>query len=203
MVDFAFISDKNVCSQGAPSNYLCTDESGARYTGRPQPNDETSSGFAWSTARLVLGYERLLTGGLTVGALAGYALAFSPSPAGRSALSPLHLEARVSYAFGSDPYSDAGDRFVPYLFASAGLAQIDSHVIIRVNEIPCQARVSPACKRDLDVHRRIGNVFATVGGGVRYRIEGGHALRAAMRGTLVFGHGGLVVSPELVYELGF
>jgi hypothetical protein len=202
IADFAFLSDANICSPGAATNYYCTDENGVRYTGRPQPNNDVSPGFAASTARLVLGYERLLFGGLTAGALAGYAFAFRGSPSGRSALTPLHQEARDSYTFGSAPYADAGDRFNPFVFVSMGVAQIDSHVVIRVNEIPCGSRVSPACKRDLDVYRRLGNVFTTVGGGVRYRIEGRHGLRAAMRATMVFGEGGFVLSPELVYELG-
>lgn len=203
MVDFAFVSDANVCSPGAPSQYYCSDEGGARYLGRPQPNDDISRGFALSTARLVLGYERLLIAGLSAGAFAGFAVPFAGAPAGRSAMAPGHLEARASYAFGASPYSDTGDRFVPYAFVSLGAAQMDSHVVIRVNEVPCASKVAPACKRDLDVNRRAGNLFTSLGGGVRVRLEGRHALRAGARAIVVLGSaGGFALSPELVYELG-
>jgi hypothetical protein len=202
IADFAYLSDANICSPGAPSNYYCTDEAGARYTGHPQPNDDVSSGFAFSTTRLVLGYERLIFGGLTAGALAGYAFRFAPEAKGRKAFFPLHLEARATYTFGDAPYEDGGPRFHPFVFVAFGAAQVDTHVIIRVNEIPCEARVSPACKRDLNAFRTIGNVFTTLGGGVRVRIEGRHALRAGLRATLMFGEPGFVTSPEVVYELG-
>lgn len=203
MADFAFMSDANICSPGAPSSYFCTDESGARYTGRPQPNDDVSAGFVPSTARLAVGYDRLLFGGLTAGALAGFALPFSGAPEGRSAMFPLHLEARATYTFGPDPYLDEGaTRLHPFAFASLGLAEIDSSVVIRVYEIPCGPRAAPACKRDLDAHRRVGRLFGTLGGGVRYRIEGRHALRAAVRTTLVFDQTTFVFSPEVAYEFG-
>lgn len=203
MIDWSFLADANVCAPGAPSNYFCTDENGARYGGRPQPNDDVSSGFALSTGRLVLGYERLLFGGFTAGALAGFAFGFGGTPDGRAGMLPLHLEVRGTYTFGDGPYLDASaDRFHPFVFGSLGFAQYDTTVTIRVYEIPCEVRAAPACRRDLDAHRRVGNLFMTVGGGVRYRIENNHALRAAVRTTLVFDLGSFIVSPELTYELG-
>jgi hypothetical protein len=203
MIDLSFISDANVCAPGAPSNYACTDENGARYGGRPQPNDDISSGFALSTGRLVLGYERLLFGGLTVGAFAGFAFGFGGVPEGRSGMFPLHLEARGTYTFGDGPYVDGSpERFHPFVFGSVGLAEYDTTVTIRVYEIPCEVRAAPACRRDLDAHRRVGKIFTTIGGGIRYRIEKNHALRAAVRTTIVFDLGSFVVSPELTYEFG-
>ena len=116
---------------------------------------------------------------------------------------PLHLEARGTYTFGDDPYVDIGAaRLHPFVFASLGMAEVDSTVTIRVYEIPCQARAGPACRHDLDAHRRVGKFFTTLGGGVRYRIEGRHALRAAVRTTIIFDQGSFVFSPELAYELG-
>jgi hypothetical protein len=201
--DFSFLSDKNICSPGAPASYLCTDETGAGYTGRPQPNDDVSSGLAPSTARLLLGYERVLFAGLSAGALAGLALPFSGAPEGRSGMFPLHFEARGTYTFGTDPFLDDGpERFHPYAFLGLGLAQFDTKVAIRVYEIPCSVRAAPACKRDLDAHRRVGSLFTTLGGGVRFRLEGRHALRAGLRATLVFDETSFVFSPEVGYELG-
>lgn len=200
--DLAYMTDANICSPGAPSNYYCTDESGAHYTGHPQPNDNVASGFAYSTTRLVLGYERLLFAGFSAGAFAGYAFRFAPTPEGRKAFFPLHLEARATYTFGRAPFEDDGDRLAPFVFLAFGVAQVDTHVVIRVNEIPCEAKVSPACKRDLDAFRLTGNVFTTLGGGVRFRIEGPHAILGAMRATALFGDGGFVLSPEIAYQFG-
>lgn len=204
MVDFTFISDANICSPGAPSAYFCSDERGDRYVGRPQPNRDVSQGFAPSTMRLVLGYERLLFAGLSVGAFAGVAFPFVGAPNGRPSMWPLHLEARVSYMFGAAPYEDTGARFAPFVFASLGAAQLDSHVSIKVTEIPCGTDGSQTCQRDLDVNRRAKTVFTSLGGGVRFRVIDGHALRAGLRGMLVFGsEGAFAFSPELAYELGF
>jgi hypothetical protein len=105
MMDFAFISDANICSPGAPSSYFCTDETGARYAGRPQPNEDVTPGFALATGRIVLGYERVLVAGLSAGAFAGFAFGFAGVPEGRSSLFPIHLEARATYTFGKDPYA--------------------------------------------------------------------------------------------------
>jgi hypothetical protein len=202
MGDFAYLTDANVCSPGAPSNYYCTFQ-GARYTGHPQPNSVVSKGFAYSTTRLVLGYERLLYAGLTAGVFAGYALRLAPEANGRKAFFPLHLEGRATYTFGAAPYEDEGDRFNPFVFVSLGVAQVDTHVVIRVNEIPCESQILPACKRDLDVFRTVGDGFATLGGGLRVRVVGNQALRAAVRATVMIGDGGFVFSPEVAYELGF
>ncbi|HVH43691.1 MAG TPA: hypothetical protein VM925_15155, partial [Labilithrix sp.] len=202
MFDFAYLSDANICSPGAPSSYFCTDERGARYTGRPQRNDDISPGFGFSVARLVLGYERLLFAGLTAGAFAGYAFNFAPSAEGRTSGFPLNLEARATYTFGRSPYVDGAGRLHPFVFVSAGAADFDTHVIIRVNEKPCPAKSLPACYRDLNAYRLVGSFFATLGGGVRYQLQGRHALRAAMRATMVLGDGAFVLSPELAYEFG-
>ncbi len=204
MFDFAFLSDKNICSPGAPSNYFCTDETGAKYTGRPQPNDDdVNSGFAYSTTRLVIGFERLLLPRFTAGLFAGAGFRLGPTAEGRKAPSPIHVEARATYTFGDAAYEDFGPRFHPYVTIAGGVETVDTHVVIRVNEIPCESKVEPACKRDLNAFRVIGSGFGALGGGVRVRIEGRHAVRAGVRASLLFGAaGGLVFSPTLGYEYG-
>jgi hypothetical protein len=200
--DFAYLGDANICSPGAPPSYYCVDEVGNPYTGTPQPNDNVTPGFAYSTTRLVLGYERVLFGGFSAGALAGYATRFASEPIGHNAFFPIHLEARVTYTFGSTPFADEARGIYPFIFFSMGEQQIESHVTIRVSEIPCGSKPEPACRRDLDAYRVIGNLFATLGGGVQVRLGGANALRAGLRTTLVFGNGGFVLSPEVGYELG-
>lgn len=202
-LDFTHLSDANVCSPGAPGEYYCTDESGARYTGRPQRNDDVSGGFALAAPRFVLGYERVFFENLTLGGFAGVALNLGPAAEGRgkSAL-PLHLEARATYTFGEQPYAEDHDGLHPFVYGALGAADFDTHVKIRVNEIPCGTTLAPTCQRELNAHRLVGGLYATVGAGARYQIAGRHGLRAGLRGTFVFG-GGLVVSPELGYELGF
>jgi hypothetical protein len=202
IVDFPLLTDANICSPGAPSAYYCTDASGARYGGRPQPNDDIQPGFAFGNTRLVLGYERLLFAGLTAGAFAGYAFSFAKTPDGRKGGFPLHLEGKVTYTFGQGPFLATGPRLHPFVSLSVGAMEVDSSVIIRVNEIPCQSRIAPACKQDLDVHRRVGGLFTTLGGGARYRIDGPHALRLGVRTSIIWSDGSFVVSPELAYELG-
>jgi hypothetical protein len=204
--DFGFLSDADICRRGsAPAGYYCTDENNQPFTWLPQPNPDVSSGFAFSGGRLLLGYERLLFAGLTAGAFLGVSSSlFSSAPAGRaSGTSPFSLEARFSYAFRDHPYvDDAPEKFHPFVFGSLGVQDVDTHVIIRVNEIPCTTRNTPACKHDLNAYRLSEGLFGSLGGGIRYKLFGRHALRGAMKAAIMFGDGSLYFSPELGYEFG-
>lgn len=203
--DFGFISDANICARDNPPSYYCTDLRNAPYRNFPQPNDAVSPGFAFSTARLLLGYERLLFGGFTAGAFLGLGVNFAPTATDRpeGSASPFSFEVRGTYTFGDQPFVDnAPDKFHPFVFGALGVQELDTHVIIRVNEIPCQTRVGPACKQDLNAFRLSTGVFGSLGGGLRYKLDGRHALRAAVRGTFMFGDSAIVVSPEIAYEFG-
>lgn len=199
--EFAYLKDANICSPKAPRGYYCTAEDGKFYRGTPQPNSEISSGFAFSALRLVLGYERVLFGGFTLGGFAGYAIR-NGTPDGRKSAFPANFEARAMYTFGDNPYADDEGRIQPFVFLTVGAADFDTHVKIRVNELPCGNAITNTCQRELDAYHLVGGVYSTLGGGARWQFAGRHALRAGVRATILFSSGNFYAAPELGYEFG-
>ena len=86
---------------------------------------------------------------------------------------------------------------------AGGASEMDTHVKIKVNEIPCSSPPGPGCTRELNLYRRPGRAFVTVGGGVRLRLEGHHAVRAALRLMMVVNDASFLFAPDLGYEYAF
>lgn len=102
---------------------------GQRYLGEPFPGGDIANGFVMATRRVLLSYDYAASTRFTVGGRIGYAFA-DWSPAGASALTPMHLEARAAYWLR--PLSELGLR--PYVHAGLGVAQVETKVQLNVEE---------------------------------------------------------------------
>ena len=223
--DISLVSGTDVCTADSQANnhFACFREDGTRYQGVPTTKgdkigDNVNLGPALSTMRIVLGYDRLLLDNLTAGVRVGFA--FNGAPAGADFL-PLHLEVRGAYWLGKDPFAQPGAR--PYVFASGGLAQVDTKVNVEVLEdgeacgaddpsirsSKCNHPSSPADDRTerriqpLTAYRQAGFGFAGIGVGFSYAPMPLVAFNVALRGSITFPVVTAVLSPEAGVSLGF
>jgi hypothetical protein len=219
----SLVSGSDVCTADSQANghFACFREDGSRYQGTPTTKgdkigDNVNLGPAIATLRLVVGYDRLLLDNLTVGVRVGFA--FNGAPTGADFL-PLHAELRGAYWLGKDPFATTGAR--PYLFASGGVAQIDTKVNVQVLEDgevcgaeDSKSRSSKCTKssvdgrierriQDLTAYRQAGYGFVGVGVGFSYAPMPLVAFNVAVRGSVTIPVVTAVLSPEAGVSLGF
>ena len=169
-------------------SYSCFRDAGSQYHGNPilgDPADSVNGGLALGTTRILIGYDRVLVAGLTLGVRLGYVLrGLGPRADGGTNPFPFHVEGRLAYWFGSEAFTTA--TFRPYVFVAGGAAQIDTRFGIVVtedttvqpspNQPLCPANlpagvVAVGCNppaQHLDAYRRMGQGFA----GRRRRLHG-------------------------------
>ncbi len=145
--DFAMVSGDDVCgfrdsygenAPGEPFNdsYVCVKnpdgENKTRYLGQPTvgQGNNVNFGFGVATMRLMLGYDRVLIKGLSVGAKVGWA--FNGTNEEFASFIPVHAEGRLSYTIGANPF--AGQVVRPWVFIAGGLSQVDTAVNVDVLE---------------------------------------------------------------------
>lgn len=190
-----FSAQDNVCGSGTgpdAKNYSCfngdapfngTIDSGA--------GNHVSGGVGRGTMRLLLGFDRVLTSNVSLGLRLGYA--FGGRPAGADKFSPLHLELRANYWFGSAPFEGSSVR--PYLSLSGGLAEVDGKVSVEYYE--------NAAKKSVDAWRKTGKGFAGLGFGAMIPFAGDNAIVPELRVMQMFGASGTVFALALGYARGF
>ena len=186
--------------------------------GDAYPGTEIPSGPGLGTTRLLLGYERRLDDRVSFVGRLGYAFGGGPTTLeGRSFL-PVHVEARLAWWPSGLDWS--GVR--PFLHFGAGLAEVDvKKGDVQVKDctglperqafldcIAASGNYTPENDPDLpvrtlDAYRKLGDVFATAGGGVLVPIAGRTALQASLSALLLFPSVGVVLQPSLgiVYGL--
>lgn len=147
--DFAMISGEHVCGfsdaysgstpqqeNAADPSYVCVrnpeGENHSRYLGKATDGqgNNVNFGFGVSTMRLMLGYDRVLIKGLSIGARVGWA--FNGTNEEFASFIPVHAEGRLNYTIGKDPFS--GQIVRPWVGISGGLAQVDTAVNVDVLE---------------------------------------------------------------------
>jgi hypothetical protein len=205
--DLGFISAKDVCTPpaaGTTSQWVCVDEAGSPYTGRPQPNLDNNNvkfGVALSTIRLVAGYRRALSDRWEAGLRVGFAMRGGPTPPGGTGFLPLHAEGRVIYrpsARRTEPM-----KLNPFFLAAGGLMEVDTNVPVNVVEVPCTTSPAARCARHLSAWYRAGFGFLGLGGGLEMPLGQSQSLVFATRLSLTLGSTEVVLSPELGYEQRF
>jgi hypothetical protein len=176
--DFASISGStNACEPDNGGEFACFD-GGEAYDGTPYPGNggTVPGGFHAGTMRVMFSYDRFLLESVSLGARFGFA--FSGAPDG---FFPLHFEARGTYYFGN--VTQGRSRFVPYVAAGFGLAQVDSKVPVQM--VDCLPEAIQQCQeapqvdeqlvnpnggaarlRTLDAYRSLGTVFGIVSPGL-------------------------------------
>jgi len=145
--DFSMISGEDVCGfrdsygENSPGeayrdDFVCVKnpegENKTRYIGQPTvgQGNNVNFGFGVATMRLMLGYDRVLIKGLSVGARLGWA--FNGTNEEFASFIPVHAEGNLRYTIGSNPF--AGQVVRPWVFISGGLAQVDTVVDVDVLE---------------------------------------------------------------------
>jgi hypothetical protein len=224
-LDFAMMSGSQVCDPDGDAAYSCFDGSDP-YAGLPNTrlSGEINSGFKTSTARVLVSYERVLLSFLTAEARLGFAFnggPESPKPAGDgSKFLPFHAEARVKL-YTSQVFRDDGRglRGLGLYFAlGAGLGQIDPKVNVEVaecvpapvgptitqEEADCIASSNQArSTKNLDVYKRLGQSFVSIGPGLRYGITKHLAANLNLAAVILFPSSGFALSPSLGMSAGF
>lgn len=182
-----------VCFQGA--DYYDP----AIYHPVPEAADEVKGGFAVSTTRVMLSYDRTLGTHITLGARAGWAFGGGPKVTDGKAFFPAHVEARIAYWFGKNPFSSTSIR--PYVTLGGGLAQFDSKVKVQVYEH------NPENARQIDQYelvawKKAGTSFVQGGFGVLYPFDFKSGIIAEVKVMQAFSATALGANFQLGYQMG-
>jgi hypothetical protein len=203
--DFGFVRTSGACSIAAQETegYACYRADGQQYVGSPILTNEPV-GAAVGPTRIVVGYDHLVTYGLSIGVRLGWALrGESPTPAGALAFVPFSAAARVTHWFGDDPFGDTGLR--PFVFVTGGYAMFDLATTTHVREDPGKRPYQGGndLEQELDVYKRAGDGFIGGGGGVAVAFT--HYLTANLElGVLgAFPVGAFVLAPSAGMAAGF
>jgi len=191
-----FSAKDNVCGSGTSpdaANYSCF-QNGAPFndTIMSGPGNHVAGGIGRGTMRLMLGFDRLLTSNVTLGLRLGYA--FGGRPAGADKFSPLHLELRANYWFGSAPFEGSGIR--PYVSLSGGMAEVDGKVEVEYYD-------ANSVKKKVDAWRKTGKGFAGLAFGVMVPFAGNNGIVPELRAMQMFGASGTVFALSVGYARGF
>jgi len=223
--DISIFAGKDVCAVDVQDreHFVCVREDGSRYLGAPTVGvaNDVSAGLALSTIRVVAGYDRLFMDNILAGVRLGFA--FRTSSDDDASFLPVHAELRGTYFIGKTPFVGIGAR--PFVFAAAGLAQIDTPVNVQVLEdgqkcgaanpadqsSPCTrpgnpdfegTRVEPRIQ-DLKAFKQAGQGFLSLGGGLQYAPIERVAISVGLRANVTLPVVTFVLTPELGATVGF
>jgi hypothetical protein len=183
-----------------------------------------NQGMALATLRLLLSLDYALTPNITVGGRAGAAFRGGPPSikytAGQAAKStsflPFHVEVRAAYWFR--PLSMPG--LHPYVHVGGGMAQVDGKVPVSVFKCNGANHTNPTtgeCIVDdtkpneqlydsnvykYDAWRKMGQGFATVGGGLLVPVSGTGSVQANLNVMFMLPASGTVFEPSVGYVMG-
>jgi hypothetical protein len=163
----------------------------------PGVGNHVAGGVGLSTSRILLGFDRLLSSNFSVGARLGFAFGGGPATNAGAKFLPLHAELRGNYWFGDDPFASSGVR--PYVGLSLGLAELDGHVSVDYY----QNQVSSDNKGTLEAWRETGRVFAGLGFGLMIPIAGSSGIVPELRAMQMLGARSLAFDTSVGYAYGF
>jgi hypothetical protein len=204
--DFLMFSKQTgVCQADAPDVLSCF-RAGDTYRdpnspviGTPGIGGEVSGGFGLATTRLLLGFDRLLTDNITLGARLGYAIGGGPAEPDGANFLPFHAEVRGNYWFGTQPFERQGIR--SFVNLAGGLAQVDSSV---TTELIDQERSTGNIQRSrVTVWKKTGTVFAALGIGGMYPLTANSGIVAELRAMLLLPSSGTTIALQAGYAYGF
>jgi hypothetical protein len=224
--DVALMGGTDVCSQNSQANngFACFySNTKDQYGFDPQPGagDRIATGLAIATTRILVSYDRAITGNIMIGVRAGYAFGGGPK-AGNASFLPLHGEVQAEYWFGHDVLGKKGIR--PYVKVGGGLAQVDAKLPVTIAD--CANGASPndqtvrstndyaACAQgkqttpprktlQLDAYKKLGQGFISVGGGAMYAFTKNSGLQLNVNIMFMLPTSGQVFEPSLGYTFGF
>jgi hypothetical protein len=176
---------------------------GANYVGNPAPTNEPLA-VGWAPTRLIAGYDRLVFFDTSLGLRAGYAFAGEgPTLRGGARFVPWSFAARATHWFGNDPLARTGLR--PFSFITAGYAMFDIRTSARVREDPTRKSLQGGneLEQTVDFHKRAGDGFAGLGGGLQLAITHDVAIGAEVALVEIFPFRATVMSGSAGPVLGF
>jgi len=194
-----------VCAD--PGEYVCFEDASlynpdGTYPVIPEAADEIKGGFAVSTTRLMLAYDRTLGSHIEIGARVGYAFRGGPAVPDGKAFFPAHIEARVSYWFGKNPFSSTSLR--PYAVLGGGLAQYDAKVNVQVYERDQSMGAPPnaIAQYPLVAWKKAGTSFVQAGLGLMYPIDFKSGIVFEAKLMQAFSASALGANFQLGYQMG-
>jgi hypothetical protein len=184
----------DVCARdgtsGAPTdaNWSCTSDTpeGTDFpTGKTEnatlvqgKSGDVNSGLQPANVRVKATLDFAITPNLLLGIAVGY-VAGAYQGGVSSKFIPIHLEARATWIFGSEPLMKSG--FNVYAQLAGGAAEFDSNLTVLV------AQNNVAGARPVQAWHVGGPGFVALEGGVRYGFSPRAALSLGIRGTAAFG----------------
>jgi hypothetical protein len=234
-MDLAIVGGEDVCSRESQRDkgFVCFYEgTEEQYLFNTQPgvDNNIKTGFALSTFRLLISYDRLIGDNVTVGGRLGYAFGGGP-PSGEDQqvkFLPFHAELRASYWFGTQPFTREGLR--PFVGASAGAAQVDAKLGVTVGDcggapdgssasspgatLPKDQQFSVNCGRGqlgagqraarlkLDAYKKLGKGFAGLHAGTMFAITKDSGILFNVNFMYLLPTTGQVIEPSIGYVFG-
>ena len=136
---------------------------------------------------------------IELGARVGWAFNGGPKVPDGKAFFPAHVEARISYWFGKNPFSSTSIR--PYAILGGGLAQYDSKVKVQVYEH------NPDNPRQIDQYelvawKKAGTSFVQGGFGILYPFDFKSGIIAEVKLMQAFSATALGANFQLGYQMG-
>jgi hypothetical protein len=168
----------------------------------PEAADEVKGGFARSTTRIMLSYDRTIGSHIGLGARVGYAFAGGPQAEGGKAFFPAHIEARLSYWFGKNPFASTSIR--PYAILAGGLAQYDAKVSVQVweREVVNGVVTNNPVSFPITAWKKAGTSFVQAGLGVLYPFDYKSGIIAEIKVMQAFSASALGANFQLGYQMG-
>jgi len=190
-------SANNACQGG--KGYTCFNSDRSYYADNPLGNadDLVNGGFTLATERVLFGYDRVVLSNVTLGARLGFAFGGGPQRPTASSFMPIHLEARATYWFGSDPFSRAGFRF--FALAAGGMAEVDASVPV---DVYANAAAYPDNSQNERAWKKTGLAFAALGGGTMFAITPSMGIVLEAKIMEMFPTAGTGASLQLGYRVG-
>lgn len=199
--DFLYYSgDTGVCSEGVDA-YDCFDHRGTEFEGPifEGAGNEVEGGLSRATTRLLIGYDRQLSGNALVGVRLGYAFGGGPTPITGSGFLPWHAEVRGAFYFGHRPFD--ARRIRPNLSLGAGLAEVSSHVAVDYWETEGTYNDEVEAGT-LDSWRRSGKFFVAPGFGTMIPVASRGAITLDVRAMFMIGKSATALALAVGYALG-
>jgi hypothetical protein len=198
-LDFVPVGGTSVCAAegGDTETYACFTQPDEAYfydSVDPAYGGNIDSTIALGTKRLLLSFDHAITSNVSLGARVGYAFGGGPQPASATAFLPWHLEGRLAYWFGAEPF---GRSFRPYVHAGGGMAQVDAKVA-NVQVLRTDGSVAV-----LDAWRKLGTGFIDAGGGAVIGLTDSVGAQLNLNLMYLLGSSGLVIQPSIGAVFGF
>jgi hypothetical protein len=201
------VSTTGACSVPSQESegYACYRRSdGDIYAGDPvYTNEPLRVGLA--PTRVLVGYDRVLFYGTSIGLRIGYALVGEgPTLPQGTPFFPLSVELRAAHWFGRDPFAVTGVR--PYVYTILGAGMFDISFPVHVRERPTtniNYQGGNDLEQTLDGHKRAGDVFVGAGAGMMWALTRQSGPAAELGVVQVFPTSATVFLPRISYRVGF